>query len=78
MFVSSVFVCCAGRGLFDELITRPEEPYWLYVFLIVCDVGTLTIWRPKPDLGCCTTGRKEIESLTTTGHHSQFYKTRSL
>ena len=23
-------VCCAGRGLCDELITRPEESYWLW------------------------------------------------
>jgi hypothetical protein len=28
-------VCCTGRGLCDELITRPEESYRLWCFLCV-------------------------------------------
>jgi hypothetical protein len=34
-------VCCvlSGRGLCDELITRPEESYRLW-FVIVCDLET--------------------------------------
>ena len=36
-------VCCklcalSGRGLFDELITRPEESYRLWR-VVVCDIG---------------------------------------
>jgi hypothetical protein len=42
-----MFVCCvlSGRGLCDELITRPEETYWLWHF-IVCDQETLWTRRP--------------------------------
>jgi hypothetical protein len=43
-----MFVCCEcceccvllGRGLSDELITRPEEPYRLWC-VVVCDLETL-------------------------------------
>jgi hypothetical protein len=36
-----MFVCCvlSGRGLCDELITRPEESYWLWR-VVVCDQET--------------------------------------
>jgi hypothetical protein len=30
----------SGRGLCDELITRPEESYRLWCF-VVCDLGNL-------------------------------------
>ena len=38
------FVCCeccvlSGRGLCDELITRPEESYRLW-WVVVCDLET--------------------------------------
>ena len=34
-------VCCelSGRGLFDELITSPEESYRLW-YVVVCDLET--------------------------------------
>jgi len=40
-----MFVCCeccvlSGRGLCDEVITRPEESYRLWCF-IVCDLKNL-------------------------------------
>ena len=40
-------VCCeccvlSGRGLCDELITRPEEPYRLWC-VVVCDLETAKI-----------------------------------
>ena len=40
-----MFVCCdccvlSGRGLCDELITRSEESYRLWCF-VVCDLDTL-------------------------------------
>jgi len=35
----------SGRGLCDELITRPEESYRLYC-VVVCDLETLWMRRP--------------------------------
>src|SRR5215471_10385130 len=45
-----IFVCCecrvlSGRGLCDELITRPEEPYRLCC-VVVCDLETSRICAP--------------------------------
>jgi len=45
-----IFVCCeccvlSGRGLCNELITRPEESYRLYC-VIVCDLETSRIGAP--------------------------------
>jgi len=34
----------SGRGLCDELITRPEESYWLWC--VVCDLETSRIGAP--------------------------------
>ena len=44
-----IFVCCkcrvlSGRGLCDELITRPEESYRLWC--VVCDLETSRIGAP--------------------------------
>jgi len=44
--VAWIFVCCecrvlSGRGLCNELITRPEESYRLWC--VVCDVETSRI-----------------------------------
>ena len=45
-----IFVCCecrvlSGRGLCDELITRPEESYRLWC-IVVCDLETPRIGAP--------------------------------
>ena len=45
-----IFVCCecrvlSGRGLCDELITRPEKSYRLW-FVVVCDLETSRIGAP--------------------------------
>ena len=45
-----IFVCCdcrvlSGRGLCDELITRPEESYRLWC-IVVCDLETSRIGAP--------------------------------
>ena len=45
-----IFVCCeccvlSGRGLCDELITRPEESYRLCC-VVVCDLETSRMRRP--------------------------------
>jgi hypothetical protein len=44
--------CCvlSGRGLCDELITRPEESYRLW-FFVVCDLETSRMSRTWPALG---------------------------
>jgi hypothetical protein len=36
----------SGRGLCDELITRPEESYRLWC-VVVCDLETLRMGAPK-------------------------------
>jgi len=50
-----MFVCCeccvmSGRGLCDELITRPEESCRLWCF-IVCVLETSWMRRPWPTGG---------------------------
>jgi hypothetical protein len=50
-----MFVCCeccllSGRGLCDELITRPEEFYRLWC-VVVCDLETSRMRRPWHALG---------------------------
>ena len=50
-----MFVCCecrvlSGRGLCDELITRPEESYRLCCVL-VCDLQTSCMRRSWPTRG---------------------------
>ena len=52
-----IFICCecrvlSGRGLCDELITRPEEFYRLWC-VVVCDLETLRIGAPYIyDISC--------------------------
>jgi hypothetical protein len=50
-----MFVCCvlSGRGLWDELITRPEESYRLWR-VVVYDQETSWTRGPYPALGCRT------------------------
>ena len=43
MFVLNVVL--SGRGLCDELITRPEESYRLWC-VVVCDLETSRMRRP--------------------------------
>ena len=45
-----MFICCescvlSGRGLCDELITRPEESYRLWC-VVVCDLKTSKVGAP--------------------------------
>jgi len=56
-----MFVCCvlSGRGLCDELITRPEEFYRLWC-VVVCDLETSRIMRRSwPALVCSATAKKK-------------------
>ena len=50
------FFCCeccllSGRGLCDELVTRPEESYRLWC-VVVCDLETSRMRRSWPTGGC--------------------------
>jgi len=59
-----MFICCeccvlSGRGLCDELITRPEESYPLWC-VIVCDLETSRMRRPWPALGRSATEKKKL------------------
>jgi hypothetical protein len=63
-----IFVCCqycvlSGRGLCDELITRPEESYRLCC-VVVCDLTTSCMRRPWPASGC--SAKKKMLSIWTT------------
>ena len=59
MFVSSECCVSSGRGLCDELITRPEESYRPRC-VVVCDLETSRMRRPWPTLGRSATGIKKI------------------
>jgi hypothetical protein len=57
-----ISVCCeccvfSGRGLCDELITRPEESYRLWC-VVECDLDTSWLRRPRPTGGCCAIRKK--------------------
>jgi len=59
-------VCCeccvlSGKGLCDELITRPGEFYRMWC-VIVCDLETSWMRRPWPTGGCCTKINKQTFS----------------
>jgi len=49
----------SGKGLCDELITRPEESYRLWC-VVVCDLETSRRRRPWPVLGRSATANKKI------------------
>ena len=60
--VAWMFVCCecyvlSGRGLCDELITRPEESSRLWC-VVVCDLETSRMRRPLHALGRSATKKK--------------------
>jgi hypothetical protein len=51
--------CCvlSGRGLCDDLITRPEESYRLRC-VVACDLETSWKRRPWPTAGCCAKNKQ--------------------
>jgi hypothetical protein len=57
--LSPVFVvCCVGSDLCHELITRAEESHLVCVCLILCDLETSKMGRPRPEFGCCATEKE--------------------
>ena len=62
------FVCCercvlSDRGLCDELITRPEESYWLWC-VVVCDLESLWMRSPCPTEGSPGKNKQTYERTT--------------
>ena len=60
-------VCCgccvlSGRGLCDELITRPEKSYRLRC-VTVCDLETSWMRRPWPTGGCCANNKQTVQNV---------------
>ena len=53
-WMSVFYECCvlSGRGLCDELFTRPEASYQLWC-VVVCDLEISWMRRPWPTVGCC-------------------------
>ena len=60
MFVVSVVL--SGRGLCDQLITRPKKSYRLWC-VVVCDLEISRMSRPWPALGRSATAKKNIRIL---------------
>jgi hypothetical protein len=59
-----MFFCCeccvlSGRGLYNELITHPEESYKLWC-IIVCDLETSIMGRAWPKLGGSAIEKKVV------------------
>jgi len=55
----------SGRGLCDELITRPEESYRLCC-VVVCDLETSRMRRLWPALGCSATAKSSSNSSSSS------------
>jgi hypothetical protein len=53
----------SGRGLCDEMITRPEDSYRLWC-VIVCDLETSRMRRPRPSLGRSATVKKKCNYVS--------------
>ena len=70
--VAWIFVCCkcrvlSGRGLCDELITRPEESYRLCCF-VVCDPETSRMGAPYIyDISRLRVKETEVNSFEAVG-----------
>ena len=71
--------CCvsSGRGLCDELITRPEESYQLWC-VVVCDLETTKILvneeEAKAHKGASAPREREREILSIYRHPGHFAK----
>jgi len=74
MSVSCECSLLSGRGLCDELIIRPEEPYRLWC-VVVCDLQTSKMRRPWPAGGCCA--KRKSRKLKNLWSWNQPYSIRT-
>ena len=58
MFVSCECYVLSGRGLCDELISRPEESYRMWC-VVLYDIETSRVRRPSPALCHSATRRRK-------------------
>ena len=67
-----VSVCCvlSGRGLCDELLTRPEESYRLWC-VVECDLETSWKRRPWPTGGCFAKNKQTIFIILLFSYKTQ-------
>jgi len=68
-----LFVCCeccvlSGRGLCDELITRPEESYRLWC-VVVCDLENLKNEEAMTRVGSQRHRKKIVVCIVKIIHH---------
>ena len=70
-----MFFCCeccvfSGKGLYDELIARPEESYRIWC-VVVGDLETLRMRRPWTALGRSTVEKND--NVTDNINEIQIY-----
>jgi len=58
----------SGRGLYGELITRPEKSYRLWC-VVVCDLETSWMMRPWPTWGCCAKDKQTNSQQLVIRHN---------
>jgi hypothetical protein len=58
MFVCCVCLVLSGRGLGEELISRPDDSYRLWC-VVMSDLATSRLRRLQPALGRSATGRRK-------------------
>jgi hypothetical protein len=74
--------CVSDRGLYDELITRPEKSHRLRC--VLCDLETSTMRKPCPTLGrsppppqkkisCTPRNSWDCRFVTDTAHSYRYY-----
>jgi hypothetical protein len=73
-----MFVCCeccvlSGRGLCDELITRPEESYRM-CRVVVCDLETSKTRTLKPAIGLWKIQPQWVVTAGKQTTNIQYYK----
>ena len=56
---SVVSVMCCQVEICDELITCPEESYWLWCVVVLCDLETSCMRRSWPTRSCSTKTNKQ-------------------
>ena len=64
-------LCVSGRGLCEELITRPEEYYWLWC-VVVCDLDTSWMRRPWPTGGWRAKNKQQGLQITNLSNTQSF------
>ena len=65
MLVYCEWCVLSGTGLYYELISRPEESYWVWC-VVVCDLETWWMRTPWPTVGCRAKNKNKKILVKTT------------